>query len=80
LRCLSVTDISIPTLFAPPPSSGPQSYFALVDQNGAVEVIWFPFVQDSAWVKIWHPEPVKPASSTKTYAYTPTGAYGGGWT
>jgi FAD/FMN-containing dehydrogenase len=68
LRCLSVTDIPMPTLFAPPPSAGPQSYSALVDQGGAVEVIWFPFVQDSAWIKIWQPEPTKPSTSREVTA------------
>jgi FAD/FMN-containing dehydrogenase len=68
LRCLSVTNIPMPTLFAPPASAGPQSYSALVDRGGAVEVIWFPFVQDSAWIKIWQAEPVKPSTSREVTA------------
>jgi FAD/FMN-containing dehydrogenase len=72
LRCLSVTNIPMPILFAPPALAGAQSYSALVDQAGAVEVIWFPFVQDSAWIKMWQPAPVMPSTSrevTTPYNY-----------
>jgi FAD/FMN-containing dehydrogenase len=75
LRCVSIVNIDMPTLFAAPASAGPKSYASLVDQFGAVEVIWFPFVQSTAWIKTWQPTPVKPASSREVtvpynYPYT----------
>jgi Cholesterol oxidase, substrate-binding/FAD binding domain len=68
LRCVSHTDIAMPTLFAPPSSAGADSYASLIDQYGPTEVIWFPFVQDSAWIKTWQAVPVQPSSSREVTA------------
>lgn len=69
-RCLSRVDITMQDMFAPPASAGANSFGSLSDQYGAVEVIWFPFVQDTAWVKIWQTAPIKPSTSREvTTAY-----------
>lgn len=65
LRCVSRTDISAQTLFAPPTSAGDQSFAAFIEQSGRVESIWFPYT-DAPWLKVWSISPQRPATSRET--------------
>jgi FAD/FMN-containing dehydrogenase len=71
MRCHSRVDISTADMCAPPESAGPNSYAALVEANGSVEVLWDVFTQGT-WAKTWEVAPTKPASSrevTTPYNY-----------
>jgi FAD/FMN-containing dehydrogenase len=65
LRCVSRTDITADTLFAPPGQAGEHSFAALVEGCGRIETIWFPYTQ-SPWLKLWSVAPEKPATSRET--------------
>ena len=65
LRCVSRTDVTADTLFAPPEQAGEQSFAAYVEQCGRVETIWFPYTQ-APWLKLWSVAPAKPAASRVT--------------
>ena len=65
LRCVSRTDITAKTLFAPPESAGDESFAAFVESCGRVETIWFPYTQ-SPWLKLWSVSPHKPLASRET--------------
>jgi len=66
VRCVSRTDVTADTLFAPPEQAGEESFAAYVEQCGRVETIWFPYTQ-SPWLKLWSVAPEKPATSRETY-------------
>jgi len=66
VRCVSRTDVTADTLFAPPEQAGEQSFAAFVEECGRVETIWFPYTQ-SPWLKLWSFAPEKPATSRETY-------------
>ena len=65
VRCVSRTDITADTLFAPPETAGEHSFAALVEDCGRIETIWFPYTQ-SPWLKLWSVAPEKPATSRET--------------
>jgi len=75
LRCHSRVDIDMPTLFANPAVAGSNSFGALVNQYGSTELLWYPFVQTTGWVKTWEVAPTKPSTSrevTTPYNYPET--------
>lgn len=65
LRCVSRTDISADTLFAPPAEAGGESFAAFIEQSGRVESIWFPYTP-APWLKVWSVSPQRPATSRET--------------
>lgn len=65
LRCVSRTDVTARTLFAPPESAGEHSFAAFVESCGRVETIWFPYTQ-APWLKLWSVAPQRPATSRET--------------
>lgn len=67
LRCVSRTDLSAATLFAPPASAGQQSFAALLKRCGRIESLWFPFTP-APWLKTWTVAPERPATSRETEA------------
>ena len=68
VRCVSRTDITADTLFAPPAEAGKQSFAALVEGCGRIETIWFPYTQ-APWLKLWSVTPERPLTSRE--AFTP---------
>ena len=62
LRCVSRTDISAATLFAPPHAAGTNSFSALVERKGRVETVWFPFTP-APWLRAWSVAPQRPRTS-----------------
>jgi FAD/FMN-containing dehydrogenase len=72
LRCTSRYDIQVTDVFAPPASAGSNSFAALVNGCGRIEVIWFPFTT-VPWIKQWYVKPSKPLLSRQVngpYNYT----------
>ncbi|HET9171905.1 MAG TPA: cholesterol oxidase substrate-binding domain-containing protein [Actinospica sp.] len=67
VRCVSRTDITADTLFAPPAEAGGRSFAALVEECGRIETIWFPYTQ-SPWLKLWSAAPEQPPTSRRTFA------------
>ena len=65
LRCVSRTDVTADTLFAPPAKAGAESFAAFVESTGRVETIWFPYTE-APWLKVWSVEPTQPATSRET--------------
>ena len=65
LRCVSRTDLSAATVFAPPKTAGPQSFAAQLIRCGRIESLWFPFTP-APWLKTWSVAPDRPASSRET--------------
>jgi hypothetical protein len=59
MQCQSVTSISVSDLFAAPASAGSSSFASLVNANGGVEAIWFPFTS-TPWIKLWNRSPHQP--------------------
>ncbi|MFE6857051.1 cholesterol oxidase substrate-binding domain-containing protein [Nocardia sp. NPDC057668] len=62
LRCRSLTDIDVDTLFAPPDTAGEQSFGAWVERTGRAEAIWFPYTS-TPWLKVWEVCPEQPAGA-----------------
>ena len=62
LRCVSRTDLSAATVFAPPTLAGPQSFAALLEECGRIESRWLPFTP-APWLKTWSVAPERPATS-----------------
>ena len=62
LRCVSRTDLSAATVFAPPATAGPHSFAAQLKRFGRIESLWFPFTP-APWLKTWSVTPDRPSTS-----------------
>lgn len=67
LRCVSRTDLSAATVFAPPATAGPHSFAASLGRCGRIESLWFAFTP-APWLKTWSVAPERPATSREAEA------------
>ncbi len=68
MRCISRTDLALADILAAPAIQTENSFAHLIDQYGAVDVLFFPFyAKKTAWVKTWTPAPIKPTSSREVF-------------
>ncbi len=65
LRCVSRTDLSAATVFAPSEFAGSQSFAALLEDCGRIESRWLPFTP-APWLKTWSLVPERPVTSRET--------------